>query len=703
VPISRSAAWGVLAHVAGAAAIGALDAARLHSGGIAAAAIPMFAVTGLFVALITLGVGRAVRDRPWWVSALALAAPALIVFVPVAATLFDGAYAQTLPMAKAVPFVLPVVLWLGTAVCVAIGRKVLDSHEDLTTRAVVVLALAGMLGGIIWVERHILKTGYPSAHVGATMAVLVLAGLAIRVARRRGIAPIVGGIAAVVAVAGAASACLGALTNIEDRRVLATYGDQSRDLIGLWRKVIDFDRDGASKILGGGDCDDLDAKRNPGALDTPGDKIDQDCDGADAVPIVAEVKPPPAVAATFRDKPEVVELLAKTKGMNVLLVSVDALRADALAPDAPHRDDFPNLTKLLDQSVWFTRAISPATGTDVSLATLLTGRFDPFQPVSLTLPEALRAGGRATYAALPAEVLRYAGDTLLHRGIDKLTSVRTDGEKADVGDHISAPDTTVEGLKAIDAASGKPWFVWTHYFDVHEAHQIKVTDEMLASVHNAGTEKEHTYRALLRGIDAEVGKLLGELTARGVADTTLLGCRSDHGESPAGDPRLLLTNGKVCSAPLVRIPIAMRIPGVKGGQRTDLVSLVDIAPTLLDLLGIIPEHMPLDGTNLVPALLDAPPELRAGGRAIAIHEQEQWAIVDWPYQLLVRPADNLIELYDIETDPQQKQDLAKDKAGIVTRLKSRFASFPKLVVDRTPAGRSAREQLARQRPSPDSK
>ncbi len=699
----RAAAWVVLAHVVGAAAIGALDAARLGSLGIAAAAIPMFAVTGLLVAAVTLGAGRAVRARAWWLVALGLSAPALLVFVPVAGSLFDGAYAQTLPMAKSVPFVLPIVLWLGTAVGVAVGRKVLAAHEDLTTRAIVVLALAGLLGGIIWVERHILKTGYPSAHVGATIAVLVLAGLAIRVCRRGGIPSIVGAIVAVAAVAGAASAALGALRDTEDRRVLATYGDQSRDLIGLWRKIVDLDRDGASKILGGGDCDDLDAARNPGALDTPGDRIDQDCDGADAAPIVAEVKPPPAQAASFRDRPEVVEVLAKTKGMNVLLVSVDALRADALAADAPHRDDFPNLTKLLDQSVWFTRAIAPATGTDVSLATLLTGRFDPFQPVSLTLPEALRAGGRATQAVIPAEVLRYAGDTLLHRGVDKLTSVRTDGEKADIGDHISAPDTTVEGLRAIDAANGKPWFVWTHYFDVHESHQIKVTPDMLATVHGAASDKEHTYRALLRGIDAEVGKLLGELTARGLTDKTIILFLSDHGESLGEDPRLLLTHGKVCYAPLVRIPIAMRIPGVKGGQRTDLVSLVDIAPTLLDLLGIIPERMPLDGTNLVPALLDAPPELRGAGRAIAIHEQEQWAIVEWPYQLLVRPADNLIELYDIEKDPQQKQDLATAQPDVVTRLKSRFASFPKLVVDRTPAGRSAREQLARQRPSPDSK
>jgi hypothetical protein len=69
--------------------------------------------------------------------------------------------------------------------------------------------------------------------------------------------------------------------------------------------------------------------------------------------------------ATWRASPEVSAILARTKGMHVLVDPVDALRADMLAPDAKDRDDFPTLTKLLSESVWFTRAIAPASGTDV--------------------------------------------------------------------------------------------------------------------------------------------------------------------------------------------------------------------------------------------------------------------------------------------------------------------------------------------------
>jgi arylsulfatase A-like enzyme len=147
----------------------------------------------------------------------------------------------------------------------------------------------------------------------------------------------------------------------------------------------------------------------------------------------------------------------------------------------------------------------------------------------------------------------------------------------------------------------------------------------------------------------------------------------------------------------VRVPYAIRIPGVAPGQRTDLVSLVDLAPTLLDLIGAPTAMAPLDGTDLVPAILDAPAALRPTGRAIAIHEELQWSVVEWPLQLLVRPADNIVELYDLDKDPLEKTDLAKSQPEAVTRLRARYGEFPVVNVDRTPNGRTWREQQA-QRP-----
>src|SRR5262249_34832549 len=152
------------------------------------------------------------------------------------------------------------------------------------------------------------------------------------------------------------------------------------------------------------------------------------------------------------------------------------------------------------------------------------------------------------------EVTRHVGDVMLGRGIDRARVVYNDWDNEDVGDHVSADDTSNEGVLAFEEAAGKPWFVWLHYFDVHEHHQIPVPDELLRMVHEGSTPVAYGYRALLRAIDQGVGRVLDELAKRGLADKTIIVFASDHGESFKEDPRLLDTHGIVAYAPLVRIP-----------------------------------------------------------------------------------------------------------------------------------------------------
>ncbi|HEY4179091.1 MAG TPA: sulfatase-like hydrolase/transferase [Kofleriaceae bacterium] len=691
--------WIVAAHALGGALIGLIECAKVGRAGVLLAVLPLFALTGSLAGVVIAVTTRAARSRTWWQTALIVAAPSLLVTVPVAWTLFDGAFAQTLPMARALKFVLPLVVWGGTAALVAGGRRFMRPVRgavDLSTRSVMLLACAGLIGVVAWIEQHVLGSGYPGAHQGAAIAIVVLAGCAVRVCRTSTVSLMVPSLLVALSLGTALAAMFDGLGDASDRAALAHTDGHARELVRTWRHMFDRDGDGSSPYFGGGDCNDSNRDVHPGAIDKPGDGIDQDCDGADAQEDrVATVTVTPiddaSDAKTWRSKQP---MLAKTPQMNVLMITIDALRFDMLAPDAVDRKEMPNLTQLLDDSVWFQHAIAPASGTDISLTTLLTGRFDPFQPVEWTLPEALQARGHYTASVLPAEVDRYVGETMLKRGFTRQRTVYTDWSHDDIGDHVSAPATSAEGLKAIAAATA-PWFVWMHFFDVHEHHQIAVPKELAAQVGDAGGEKRHAYRALLFAIDKEVGRVRQQLEEQGLTDSTIIVFASDHGESLGDDPRLGDTHGKVVYAPLVRIPLAIHVPGVKGSVRRDPVSLVDLAPTILSLLGASDAMPGLDGMDLVPALLDGPAALRpAPDRALAIHEEQQWGVVQWPLHLVVNAADDVVELFDLDADPAEHTDLSSDRGEDVKRLRARYSRVPAPRVDRTLDGRRWRERQA---------
>lgn len=688
--------------------LAALDRA---GAGLAMVVLALHAGLGLAIGLVLAAQERLLAWRPGLrrVAAGVHALGSVPALIMVSRHLFEGARAATLPGAALGHVWLPALGFLAVAATVAAGARLLPRLGPV--------AGAAVLGaGAIAVEaanRQLYTSEYADVHAFLVVVSCVLVTMALREAA---------GMTAAARVQpwtrwprrAAARMALGAgvglglglalahgLADKGDRRLVATSGTHARHLARVARMAFDGDSDGAATVLGGGDCDDRDPAVHPAAADIPGNRADEDCDGRD-LPLPRRA--PAAVdwqarLAAWRASPEVADALARARDMNVLVVAIDTLRADALAGE--RAADAPHLSALLAESVHFRRAFATGAGTDLSVSSAITGRIDPFVPVDTTLAEALQAGGRGTGGVFPTEVLRYAGEVLLTRGLDRVARYVNDAGQRDVGSYTTSAAATARALATIDAlrARGRPFFVWAHYFDVHEHAQVSVADRGLAARAQRYdlTSVAGKYRALVALTDEEIGHLFDELRGRGLWERTIVVLLSDHGESLGEDPRLPAQHGRFVYNALTHVPLALRIPGVAPRVVDTPVSLVDLTPTLLALCGA-PEPPGLDGASLLPLFLGPAPGRQP--RPIALNESEQHGVIVWPYKLLVRPADNLIELYDLAADFGETRDLAEAMPERVAALRSVQGSLPRVSLDRTRQGRKARDARARPPPRP---
>ncbi|MFT4977848.1 MAG: tetratricopeptide (TPR) repeat protein [Myxococcota bacterium] len=272
-----------------------------------------------------------------------------------------------------------------------------------------------------------------------------------------------------------------------------------------------------------------------------------------------------------------------------MVITLDTTRADHLGVYGHEAAKTPNLDGLAARGVRFAEAFAPVPLTIPSHSTLFTGLLPPHHGVHVngdarlsddayTLAERLQDAGWRTHAAVGAYVTqRHWGFGQGFDGYDDEMGLPTDR----LSWRAERPaDQVIDD--ALVALEGGAEFLWVHLFDAHAPYE-----------QHDGYEADNPYDSELAYIDAQLGRLLGALPA----DATIV-VSGDHGEGfGAGGEE---EHGLLVTRETLHVPLLLVHPGLDGGQVIERpVSLADVTPTVLRLLGLPPGDIPLDGVDLL--------------------------------------------------------------------------------------------------------
>jgi hypothetical protein len=634
------------------AAVGVLDAAKLAHGSDLAIALGgvwvLDAFTGVALGILAglvLFVGDALHrllgGRPS--RALVDGLISAVAAIRLGQALFAGRGVRDTFLGEAGPYVFPfvtlVTVWGGSACLRYVFRT---TGPGWTRRGVLLSGFFIALAAVaFWADRTLYRGLYEYLHVLLAFAALGLLGLAARVLWLR-VPPIYLAfpfVATVVLVSLPLLIRFPVSASSDARRLLLEESFiASRTAATLWH-VVDLDEDGFSPLLGGGDCDDLDARVNPGRVEIPRNGKDDDCDGSDSNVLARD-----RIRSHRIDQDTADRIASVASRYPTILILLDTLRADRVG-----KPRFPNLARLASESIRFDRAYSPATRTTWAMPAIATGwvlprRSDP------TIAERLQGAGKTTALVSLDFVLKVLagkfrqGDPVfaMERGFDTLEIVPGKLIHPGLGKRSiewSADEITRRTFSLLDRPQ-PPDFLWVHYFDLHQWHSGSLGSN------EQGVDR---YDAVLEALDEEIGHILER------ADQVNLILTSDHGEGLGEHNRLY--HGWYLHRELVHVPLMIRVPGIPPASVSAPVSLTDLVPTILHLAGLSGNDTPpprsLLGLVGLPDPGPRPP--------IAMFESLEWSVVDGKWRLIFSPRSGALRLYDTEVDPLETRNIAMEE------------------------------------------
>lgn len=389
----------------------------------------------------------------------------------------------------------------------------------------------------------------------------------------------------------------------------------------------------------------------------------------------------------------------ETPPPNLLIVSWDTVRRDHLPIYGYDRPTSPFLSELAGRAAVFDRAFTQDTNTSPAHASLFTGLYphehgnqvngNLLPADRVTLAEILSDAGYQTAAFLGGAPMK-RGASGLHQGFDTYDDQFDDRRR----------DGRVSLERALDWLDGRdrqqPFFLFAHFWDAHGPYEPDPeelapfrTDELgpllegipkYQQLEEDGRPLTHLqpyvdrYDALIRRVDGLTRRLV-----EAVPDDTVVVVLADHGES-LGERYHKLDHGAQVVDEQIRIPLVIAGPGSAPGQVDRTVEMVDLLPTVLDLLGLeipempgevsgrsvaglvggaptVDEDIDVDDTVFVAARADTGRVADRGYRLIRL--RRIWGVRSPQWKLVVYPArrGDIYELFDLRSDPGETTDV----------------------------------------------
>lgn len=278
---------------------------------------------------------------------------------------------------------------------------------------------------------------------------------------------------------------------------------------------------------------------------------------------------------------------------NVLMLTIDALRADSVGFLGAGRNTTPFLDGLAQRSFVFTRARSPTVTSFLSIASIHTG-LAPF-----SIHEGRGAMGEGIAGILERE--SYGTAAAIPPDIYTTRDISWPGGRTTFGfgtvEELFRTEQAVPWmLSMVDRfeEQGVPWFVWAHVMDPHFPY-------VPYSRVSFGRTRMDLYHGEIRRTDDGLADLWEQLEERGLAEDLIVVVTSDHGEAFGEDGQTL--HGGSLHEPQIHVPLLIRVPWLSSPGTVDApVVLTSLLPTLVDLLGIEREEGS-DAASLLPLML----------------------------------------------------------------------------------------------------